>query len=397
MRVETMEFSISKKNLIKSLKLIEGIADSNNDNYETRNVLLETTKDKKLCFAATNYGVKCKSIAEVDFKKPGKMYVDAYNLCKIAQTLKHNTNVNELHFTSEEEKCNDRILKYLLITAGQAKVRLYCQKDTKFSKLKFPEFKNQFSVKSQDLINLIDKTFFAISEDITRYALTGVCLQAKKGERSLRAIGADGFMISECFTFLDEELSTDINLIIPKKSLPELKRFAENTDQQLSISFDSEFLQIQAGGCIISTKLIQEKYPDVDQIILKDTKKTDIVAKVPGKDLMHAISLMEGFLDSGVDTMKITFEKDKLKVESHYPAPGQSGYLKCFIDCEHSAKESKDVGFFIKNFSQALQNFESVKEEKLELHFTGKELPFVLQCPNSKNLKIVIMPAKLGW
>lgn len=375
-----MEFSISKNNLLKSLKIIESIASKQSNDSVIHNFLLEVTADEKLSLTATNHEIDCKSITSVNLKKAGKICVNANHLYKLTQE----TNAEELHFSLQEKN-------WVLVTAGKAEVRLSGIEPGLFPELEFPELENQLSVSNQEFIDSIEKTLFAISEDPTRNNLTGLNFQIKKEKQILRFIGADGFRISEFFMPLTEKLNTDVSLIIPKKSLPELKKVAESVKQELLISFDSSFFQIQTSEHIIKTKLIQEDYPNVDRIMLE---KGDFIAKVPCKELIKAVSLMEMFLDSGTSSLKISLEKDKLKVESEYSTA--AGHSKYSIDCNYSG-EKKSIGFHIRFFAQALKNFEAVKEEELELHFMGEEAPCMLKCGKFKNYKVIIMPMRIEW
>ena len=85
---------------------------------------------------------------------------------------------------------NDR----LGIKASSSSFALNCLPAEDFPSISQEEFKYTFSLETNDLIRLIDKTSFAMSLEETRYYLNGIYLHAVKdtdGEK-LRTVSTDG-------------------------------------------------------------------------------------------------------------------------------------------------------------------------------------------------------------
>lgn len=375
-----MEISLSKSQFLKSLQTLASVASKPTNDQIIHNVSLKTTPEKKLWLSATNHELDCQSTMDINLIKPGEICVNANHLLKLTQE----TNAEELHFSLQEKN-------WVLVKAGKAEIRLSGIEPGLFPTLEFPELENKFELDNQALIQAIDKTLFAISEDPTRNNLTGLSFQITEDQQNLRFIGADGFRISQFFIPLASKTKAKNHLIIPKKSLPEIKKVAESTDQKVLISFDSSYFQLQTEDQTIKTKLIQEEYPNVDRIMID---KGDFVVKLSCKELTKAVRLMEMFLDSGASSMKLSLQKKQLKIESESSmAAGQSKYS---MDCDYTG-EQRSIGFHIRFFSQALKNFEDLKEDELELHFMGEEAPCMLTCPKLREYKVIAMPMRIEW
>ena len=97
-----------------------------------------------------------------------------------------------------------------------------------------------FYISSLDLQNLIDNTKFAISLEETRYYLNGIFLHENRDQREvLRAVASDGHRLAQAEINLPEGAEGMSSIIIPRKTVGEVRKLLEDTEGDIKITVSS--------------------------------------------------------------------------------------------------------------------------------------------------------------
>src|SRR6202011_4665932 len=96
---------------------------------------------------------------------------------------------------------------------------------------------HRFNLPAQTLKGLIDRTRFAISTEETRYYLNGIYLHAAQSAEVdvLRAVATDGHRLARVDVPLPEGAKGMPGVIVPRKTVMELRKLLDETDQAVRI------------------------------------------------------------------------------------------------------------------------------------------------------------------
>ena len=144
-----------------------------------------------------------------------------------------------------------------------------------FPKAPNQNFKKSIDVDALVLKEIIESTLFAVSQDELKPSLTGVLF--KFSEDNFTAVSTDGHRLVkyQIKDFLSEKIKEEI--IIPKKFLSFL--FTQLSEKKIKLSIGNNFITAHLDKDIITTKIIDEKFPDYDSVIPKENNKTLLIDK----------------------------------------------------------------------------------------------------------------------
>jgi DNA polymerase-3 subunit beta len=203
--------------------------------------------------------------------------------------------------------------------------------------------------------------------------------------------GADAFRICQYNTELDSPLEANGNIIIPKKSLLEIRKILEFDNDKITVLFDENTFQISVNQIMFKTRLIEAEFPNLDRLLVINNENTVEVKKT---ELINAVRILNTFTEGdSKSVMKLTVSDGKILVESQKLEFGEGNDE---IVCEYSGNEIK-IGLNIKFFLDALHAFESSLDESIIIHITSTEVPVMLRCNGWENFKTVLMPVRIQW
>ena len=103
------------------------------------------------------------------------------------------------------------------------------------------EYDFEFSLKSKVIKRLFDKSKFAMSSEETRYYLNGVYLHpcVENEKNILRAVATDGHRLAQIDVENPGLKNSFSGIIVPKKTVAELRMIIENENDDISISISN--------------------------------------------------------------------------------------------------------------------------------------------------------------
>ncbi|MDA0902152.1 MAG: DNA polymerase III subunit beta, partial [Proteobacteria bacterium] len=209
-----MKFEISKSSLVKALSNVNGAVEKRNTIPILLNVKIEAVAGK-LKLVTTDMDIVVASIADAKVESEGETTVPAQLFYDIVRKIPDGTNIHvELPSDSSSIK-----IKY-----NKSKFSLPCLGSEEFPILSEGEILVKFNIESEELIRVIDKTRFAISNDETRHYLNGLFLHAlKKDDKvELRAVATDGHRLALASCNISNVASDVKGVIIPRKTTNEI-------------------------------------------------------------------------------------------------------------------------------------------------------------------------------
>jgi len=206
-----MELKIGVPDLVKALGRSQGIVERKTTMPILSHVLIEARKAGQLIVSATDLDLAVSSEHGCEVLKEGSLAVSARYLYEIVRALPESS-------VSLKRAQNN----YLEVRSGSAEFRIVGLPAEDFPAL--PRFdKVPFAdIDAATLLEMIERTFFAVSTDETRYNLNGVFFEP--GQGALRLVATDGHRLSLAEKPIDASFGLKRGVILPKKGLAEVKK-----------------------------------------------------------------------------------------------------------------------------------------------------------------------------
>ncbi|GAA5416563.1 beta sliding clamp [Paraliobacillus ryukyuensis] len=273
------------------------------------------------------------------------------------------------------------------IRSGGAEFHLNGQDTVEYPQLPVLHTENSFEIKSDVLKDLIKQTVFAVSTVETRPILTGVNMKLE--DDFLHFVATDSHRLASRKLPM-EATSDQINftsVVIPGKSLSELNKILEDSEEKISISVTENQILFQTNHLYFLSRLLDGNYPETSRLI-PDQSKTIVYAKT--KELLQAIdraSLLAKENRNNVVKLQ-TKENNQLEITSNTPEVGE-----VVEGLSTVGKEGEDlkISFSAKYMIDALR---IIEEEQVKIEFTGAMRPFIIRPMDNNYILQLILPVR---
>tara|TARA_A100001015_G_C15006964_1_gene721173 strand:- start:946 stop:1833 length:888 start_codon:yes stop_codon:yes gene_type:complete len=243
---------------------------------------------------------------------------------------------------------------------------------------------NQFSIKSKQLLKLLNKCKFSISNDETRHYLSGIYLHQNEVEDKnyLTAVATDSHRMSISKIRLEKKIDFD-PIILPKKTIFQLCSLLDSYEGEVKISNVKSKIKFELDNSILISKLIDGKFPNYVQVIPKNNdKKLEISLKLflDSVDRVASVSLDKK------DGVKFNLKKDILNLSVNNTNSGD-GKETLTVKFDHELEISFNSRYLIDVASQ-------LDGDKIELFLKDTGSPALIKDPGDFDSIFVVMPMK---
>jgi DNA polymerase-3 subunit beta len=138
------------------------------------------------------------------------------------------------------------------------------------------------------LVTAINKSIFAVSNDDLRPAMTGVFFELDNN--SIQFVATDAHRLVR-YKRSDVSCPKQDSFIVPRKPLNLLKAAIPNTDEQITINYNSNHLFVKHGTTQMSCRLIDARFPDYKVVIPADNPYKLTVNKNEFQSALRRVSI----------------------------------------------------------------------------------------------------------
>lgn len=342
-----MKIKINRQKLVESIQKLQNIISSNPSLPILSNVLIET-EENEIVLTATD--LKTTMIINIPAKisEKGSITVSAKKFGEIVKNLSEDIEISTKKdiITLKSGKCNFKI--------------------TGLSKDEFPQYvasDGESVILDQKLLKeMLDLTSFAISQNESRMALNGVLLKIK--DKKMRIVATDGRRL----TLIEKPIDTILNkeIIIPRKIVEELVN--NLTEGNIKVTFTKDKIYFEFDNIILSSCLINEQFPNYEQVIPKNAKKG---INLKRNNLIDTIKRASLLTTINSQSIKIDIVRDKLVFSKQL----NSNEMTEELDTKHNL-EPFTIGF---NPDYLLDVLKRLTDETVNLELSGKENPAIIR------------------
>lgn len=370
-----MQLTIDSENLRDALGKLLTVVDKRNSRPILTYTLVTVSNDK-IYLSATDLEVSAKYSLNAKTEGNASFCVNAKNLFDILKELP-NTAIN----ISLENGGN-----LLKINCEEIHYSLLVYESEEYPSLHFGQ-ENTFDINSDDLLDLIHKTSYAISSDETRLHFNGIYLQ--EVDSKLRAVATDGHRLSLIELDLKDQNNEALvnGVIIPKKGVMELKKIAESyPNETLKVSLDDSYMYVEAKEEYhIGIRLIAREYPKYQSVIPSKTTYSLTADKEAIFNAVKRIKIMSNEKSNGV---KVHIKDNTLTVMANHPSLGDARET---IPVDYDGKEM-EIGF---NAKYLLDSFSILEANDIILELNNELSPVLIRSNNLQNYLGIIMPLRI--
>ncbi|OUR92946.1 DNA polymerase III subunit beta [Halobacteriovorax marinus] len=371
-----MKIKLHAEDLKTALNKVLSVVDKRNSRPILTYTLIEATNEQ-LNISATDLEVSAKVVVNAHVDNPGKFCVNAKNIFDILKELPG----TEIELSLDDES------NTLKLNCGDIHYSLLIYKADDFPHLLFNQEVNKFTLSSEQLTNIINKTSYAVLNDETRLYLNGIYLQ--EIDSKLRAVATDGHRLSLLETDLSESNNeTLINgIIIPRKGIYEIKKVSETYPEiKIELSVDDTFLYINAKNeYFLSVRLIAREYPKYQAVIPNKTTYTMTTDRNSFFDAIRRIKIMSNEKSNGV---RLKLSNQEMTLTANHPSLGEAMET---MPVDYNGKDM-EIGFNAKYLIDTLQSFD---EGEISLELNNELSPIIIKSNSLPNYLGIIMPLKL--
>ncbi len=369
-----MKFNVNQQELQQALNYCQGVIEKRSTLPILSNILLDA-KDTKLTITATDLDlIFIHKLSNIEVFEEGKTTANSsimYDIIrKFSSGKKINLTLNEknkLHLESEKSIFN-----------------LNCISASEFPFTEEDFNQDEFLIKSKQLLKLLNKCKFSISNDETRHYLSGIYIHKTEFEDKnyLTAVATDSHRMSISKIRLDKEIVFE-PIILPKKTIFQLCSLLDNYDGDVKVSNVKSKIKFELDNSILISKLIDGKFPNYVQVIPKNNEKKLIIDL---KLFLNSVDRVASVSLDKKDGVKFDLKKDSLNLSVNSTSSGD-GKETLLVKFDYDLEISFNSRYLIDIASQ-------LDGEKIEIYFNDSGSPALIKDPSDFNSIFVVMPMK---
>ena len=372
-----MKLSIERAALLKAVGQAQSVVERRNTIPILANVLIEADGDT-VRFRATDLDIEVVDEAPAKVERAGATTVSAVTLHEIVRKLPDGALV-----TLTDDGASGR----MMVDAGRSNFSLATLPREDFPVMASSEYEANFSAKSPVLRRLFDKSKFAISTEETRYYLNGVYFHIADGEngKALRAVATDGHRLARIDTDLPEGADKMPGVIVPRKTVGELRKLLDDDDTQIAVSVSETKIRFATPDITLTSKVIDGTFPDYSRVIpAGNTRRMEVDAS----DFAQAVDRVATVSSERSRAVKLAIDDDRLVLSVNAP---DSGAAEEELGVAYQ-DERLEIGF---NAKYLLEIASQVDRENAVFLFNSAGDPTLMREGNDETAVYVVMPMRV--
>ena len=363
-----MEFSIKKKILLDCLAHFQSVVERRNTIPILSNIKISALEGG-LTLTATDLVMELSEKLVADVKSVGGVTISSQLFFEIIRKAPENADVT----LKVDQKTGS-----VFVLFGESKFSLPTLPADDFPIMDALKLDVSLEIESKEFKNLINNSKFCMGLDESRQYLNGIYLHSS--ENAISTVATDGHRLAKC-TISKNEIKSFEGIIIPKKTVLEVSKIAEDYTEKILLSFSKTRIKFIFGNLVIVSKLVNASFPDYESVIPKDN---DQVMVVDCKSFSQTIDRVSTISDEKFRTVKFAISGNNCIVSS-FGNDKSIGTENVNVDFEGS---EISINF---NARYILDVLNIIKNGKVKFHFSQKTAPTILQSDSLNNSLFLIM------
>jgi DNA polymerase-3 subunit beta len=366
-----MHIRTSRERLIPALTKVGGVVERRQTLPILGNLLI-SAGDESVQITGTDLEVEIRVDVAANVEEPGEVTLPARKFIDICRAVPEGAQVVvKVHGQRAG------------ITAGRSRFSLSTLPASDFPLMESGGGDQTIEIEQGVLKELLEKTGFAMAHQDVRYYLNGLFLKIEP--RGIIAVATDGHRMAKVEQDLELPVSGELEVILPRKTVLELNRLLEFNEEPVHIDLSERMLRVAAGDSLLTSKLVDGRYPDYQRVI---PILADKVATVDREALRQSLLRTSVLSSEKYKGIRLGFSADRLSLQAHNPEQEEAEEE---LEIEYD-QDPVAIGF---NVGYLIDVLGAVDEERVEFRFTDSNSSALLRGSGREDQTFVVMPMRL--
>ena len=240
---------------------------------------------------------------------------------------------------------------------------------------------------------MITSTIFAITEEESRYTLSGAKLEID--QFSLRMVTTDGHRLAK-----SEDKTTTaknkLDVLIPKKALAALRKICAAHDGPLTFATDENHAYFHVGSRVLTARLLFGSFPNYEMVIPKDNNRSFTTDVALFRETLKRVSLMA---DERSHAVRLDIKTNNLRCHATNRDEGEAVEdLPIAVEAAAVKTTKKDDTLSIGiNCEYLLDALGSITSDQLTMSFKDQNSQVMIfpASPTPIHVSNVVMPMRI--
>ncbi|MBQ2989392.1 MAG: DNA polymerase III subunit beta [Clostridia bacterium] len=376
-----MKVTFTKEELLLAITKSLGCVSTEKTINSIEGILITTIGEDKcqLCAYDLEKGIKIVIGAQVE--SGGVIVMNGNKLSNIVKYMPGNVTIE----TNPEEESGMAV-----VSSGRSKFQIHYISGDTFPQMPELNPDRKFSLPQKLLKKLISQTIFAVSQDETRPALMGLYFEIT--ENTVTVVGCNSYSVAIRENKVETNVTTkrgetEINFIIPVKTVAELSKLLADKDDPIQFSLTRKhalfYFGMKCGAedkeAVLFSRLIDVPYIDYRRFIPKESKTFVEIERDALEDSMERASIVteERIVGQAKSVVRFHFKDNILAVS----ALSVSGNFFDEINIEKTGNDL-EIGFTCKYLLEILR---ATDAGTLKLSLTSSYMIMVIEGANTED------------
>ena len=364
-----MKFKVEQKNLTKHINLAQRGISTRSTLQILDGILLEAKKDK-IKLTATDLEISIETFVDADVEEAGKIVLNSRVFGDIVKKLPNDI----IEFTVKGNEVN--------IKCQNVEYNIIGNPGEDYPNLPITIEENSFKIGKDLLKSAIRQTVFATTQDETRPSLTGVLVEMEDG--FITFVSLDGYRLALKKTKID--CSLDNKIIIPGRTLNELNKILDDSEEDLVILISQGQVIFNIGDTLMYSKLLGGQFFNYRDI-MRNTHNTSIRVNRNGfQNALERASLLAK--EEKANLIKLSIKDGQVVIKSN----SEMGDVYEEVPAK-SKGEDLNIAF---NSRYILEGIKIINSDEIVLNFVGSLNPCIINGADDDNYTYLVLPVRLA-
>jgi len=362
---------INREVLLKPLSNVTGIVERRHTLPILSNLLLEA-KNNTIQLTTTDLEMQISLSIQAELQETLSTTISAKKLLDICRSL---PDAIDIDLVSKDSR--------MTVKAGKSRFNLQTLPAADYPVMtKVTGEAIQIQLPQIAFKRLLKQVDFAMAQQDIRYYLNGLLLEVDGNKLNL--VGTDGHRLSFTSATLSQ-LYEKADVILPRKTVIELIKLLEDSDEEVSIELAAGQVNFAFGDMRLISKVIDGKFPDYHRVIPTAHTNTFSVNRVAILTAMQRASILSNEKYRGI---RMVLSEDNIKLISTNTEQEEAEE-----ELEISYKQdSLDIGFNVTYLIDVLNN---TQQENINFSFADANSSCLITIPEDNDYKYVVMPMRI--
>ncbi|WP_029451764.1 DNA polymerase III subunit beta [Clostridium algidicarnis] len=364
-----MKFICEKNNLQEAISIVQKAVTGRSPMPILEGIFLDASDDE-LKFIGSDIDLSIETTIKASVIEPGRVVINSKIFGEIIRKLPN----DEVSIETAE---NDSII----ITCQNSIFNITHLEANDFPMVPSINEDLVFGIPQGILKNMIRGTSFAVAVDETRPILTGILFEIN--DKMLNMVALDGYRLAFRNEFIDNENS--INAVIPGKTLNEVVRILEDSNENVDITFTTNHILFNLGKTKIISRLLEGEFIKYNSIIPQEFNLKVTVDKHKLQSSIERASLM--VKEGNANLIKLDIQDESMVITSN----SQLGKVREEISINLQGSPIQ-IAF---NSRYLLDVLKIMEEDEVVMEFSSSVSPCIIKNKNKLNCKYLVLPVRL--